>query len=208
MKKLIFMLMAFVGLCTLVACNNYETYGDQKEKERNGIKSFIAFRGINVIEEATFHANGDVTDLSRNEYAYMNNTGVYMQIVRKGCGTPIQEKENTVLMVRFLQQNIFDTLTTYTNYLEPYDPDMMSVSRTGTTFTSSFTYGLMLSSYGASVPAGWLVPFNYINVGGPTATEDISKVRLIVPHTQGHASATSTVTPYFYEITFQRSTGL
>ena len=206
MNKIIWMLVAVAGLCTLLtSCNDYETYADQKEKERDGISDFIALRGINVIDESTFHANGDVTDLSRNEYVYMNNTGVYMQIIRKGCGEPLNDNQTAELYIRFLEVSVLDTTVTYTNYLLPYDPDVMTVSRTGTTYTASFTSGLMYSAYSASVPSGWLVPFNYINVGYPDETGDISKVRLIVPHTQGHTTATSNVYPYFYEITFQRS---
>ena len=64
----------------------------------------------------------------------------------------------------------------------------------------------MLSSYSASVPSGWLVVFPYINVGRARSADDqISKVRLIVPHTQGHVTATNYVYPYYYEITFQRT---
>ena len=46
------------------------------------------------------------------------------------------------------------------NYVEK-----MSVTRTGTTITASFVAGLMTSYHGStSVPGGWLVPLNYINV--------------------------------------------
>ena len=57
----------------------------------------------------------------------------------------------------------------------------------------------------ATVPAGWLVPFNYIKIGLPQSESDeVAKVRLIVPHSQGHTSASGNVTPFFYEIIFQR----
>ena len=85
-------------------------------------------------------------------------------------------------------------------------PDRMTVSRSGGTFTATFLSGCMYSTYGtASVPAGWIVPLSYIKAGRPqTATDECAKVRLIVPHTQGHVYASSNVTPYFYTITFQR----
>ena len=41
-----------------------------------------------------------------------------------------------------------------------------------------------------------------------TADDQIAKVRLIVPHTQGHIIASQNVYPYYYEITFQRKTDL
>lgn len=207
MKKILFVLTV---LATFYSCSDYETYADQKEKERNGISDFIAYHGINVIDEDVFHAQGDSTSVERNEYVYMNNSGVYMQIVRKGCGTPVQNGESVGLLVRFYEQSIFDTTRVVTNIYDPFDPDVMNISRSGTTYTATFTYGLMMSSYSTqSVPAGWLVPFSYIKVGSPrAANEQIAKVRLIVPHTQGHALATSNVYPYFYEITFQRPSGL
>ena len=64
----------------------------------------------------------------------------------------------------------------------------------------------MYYTYGsASVPSGWLVPFTYINIGLPQSEdEEVAKVRLIVPHSQGHSSASGNVVPYFYEIIFQR----
>ena len=72
-------------------------------------------------------------------------------------------------------------------------------------FTASFTSGVMYTFYGGSVPAGWLVPLSYVKVGRPQSfEEECAKVRLIVPHTQGHATASSNVTPYYYVITFQR----
>ena len=68
----------------------------------------------------------------------------------------------------------------------------------------------MYSTYSTtSVPTGLISPLPYINVGRPrTATDHIAKVRLIVPHTQGHTVASSYVYPYYYEITLQRTIDL
>jgi hypothetical protein len=208
MKKIFLALAIGFALTATVSCSNYETYADQKKKERNAISDFIAYKNIRTISEEDFRANGNTTNVANNEYVYMNNSGVYMQIVRKGAGKPLQDEETTELYIRFYQMSIFDTTNVVTNRFSPYLPDVMSITKSGTSYTASFTQGAMYNSYGASVPAGWLVPFNYINVDNATATEDISMVRLIVPHTQGHSVATSNVYPYFYEITFQRSPGL
>ena len=57
----------------------------------------------------------------------------------------------------------------------------------------------------ASVPAGWLVPLTYINLGRPiNEGDEIAKVRLIVPHTQGQAYASQNVYPCLYDITYER----
>lgn len=212
MRKIIMALLAGICLMPFVSCNNYETYGDKKNKERDAIRNFISDSSIVVIPESEFHANGDVTDTERNEFVYMNNTGVYMQIVRKGVGQPLQDGENANLLVRFMEVSIIDT-TFITNDYYPYDPDLMSIKRTGKTYTASFTKGVMKSTYGngysASVPSGLLVPFPYINVGKEQSDDDrIAKVRLIVPHTQGHTIASSYVYPYYYEMTFQRTNDL
>lgn len=204
MKKFSFILVALLAAFVFAACNNYETYSDQKEKERKAVKSFIQRNGIQEISESEFKQNGYVTDTAKNEYVYLNNSGVYMQIVRKGSGTPLQDGENATLYIRFLEMSILDTTYVIYNYDDPYDPDVMSISRSGNNYTASFTSGLMLECYSAQVPTGWLVPFNYIKVGPPSETEDIAKVRLIVPHTQGHTAAASEVVPFYYEITFQR----
>ena len=90
--------------------------------------------------------------------------------------------------------------------------DKMSVTNTSGTFQGSFdtSSSLMYSVYGraqqnTAVPSGWLIPFTYINVGRPVkATDETAKVRLIVPHKQGHLYATRGVYPCLYTLTFER----
>lgn len=196
--------------CAVVSCSDYETYGDKKDKERAAISKFIADSAITVITEEQFKEQNYTTNATKgnNQFVYITNSGVYMQIVRKGCGKPLQENERADLLIRFFELSLFDSTIIY-NDIRPYDPDVMSITRAGSTYTASFTEGVMKDSYGESVPSGWLVPFNYINVGRPrTADDEISKVKLIVPHTQGHTIASSYVYPYYYEITFERKTDL
>jgi hypothetical protein len=210
MKRLFIALTTLCCLAIFVACDNYETYGEKKEKERDAISEFISDSSIVVISEETFHAHGDVTDTAKNEFVYLNNSGVYMQIVHKGCGSPIRDGERTTLIMRFYERCIMDN-TQIGNDTSPYQPDYMVVERTGNTFTASFTTdGLMYSTYSsASVPTGLITPLSYINVGRPRSADDhISKVRLIVPHTQGHTVASSYVYPYYYEISLQRTIDL
>ena len=188
----------------LSSCNDYETYGDKKEKERNAIAKFISDRSIVVISEDQFNQQGFTTDTVKNQYVKLDKSGVYMQIVRPGCGTQLQDGESTRLVARFAEYNILEDTTTICNN-DPsivYGgisvvtlPDIISVSRSGSSFTASFE----------SVPSGWLVPLTYVKVGRPQSlTDECAKVRLIVPHSQGHATASSYVTPYYYELTFQR----
>ena len=192
----------------LVSCNDYETYGDKKEKERKAIRRILADSSFVVISESKFHEQGDVTNVANREFVYLDNSGVYMQIMYKGCGTPLKDGENSDLLMRFLEMSLLDSAAVY-NDANPYDVDVMNVRRQGNTFTASFTSGVWYSTYGESVPSGLLVPLSYINVGRPRSADDhIAKVRLIVPHTQGHSIASSYVYPYYYEISLQRKTDL
>lgn len=205
MKKIVLIIIAAVAL--LASCNDYETYGDKKEKERNAISKFIADSAFTIISEEQFVKNGNKTDLSRREFVKLDKSGVYMQIVREGCGDMIKDGESLTIDCRFTEFDILNDTSTVYNTTVAYAsmPDRMAVTRTSGTFTASFISGLMTSVYSTSVPAGWLVPFSYIKVGRPQSmTDECAKVRLIVPHTQGHAYASSNVSPYFYTITFQR----
>ena len=211
MKKILLLIIAAVVV--FASCNDYETYGDQKEKERNAINKFIADSSITVISEDVFNQNGQKTDLKRNEFVKLDKSGVYNQIVRQGCGTKLQNGETANLICRCTEINIMkDTIGVVTNafYAASY-PDIMRVSCTSGTFTASFTKAVAYNMYycygSAAVPAGWLVPLSYVNVGVPQNDDDeIAKVRLILPHSQGHTAATSNVSPYYYELTLQRET--
>lgn len=205
MKKYLIILIAMMAV--LASCNDYETYGDKKEKERNAIAKYISDHSILVISEDQFNQQGHTTNLDRNEFVKLDKSGVYMQIVREGCGDMIKDGESLTIDCRFTEFDILNDTSTIYNTTVAYAsmPDRMAVTRTSGTYTASFISGLMTNVYSTSVPAGWLVPFSYIKVGRPQSmTEECAKVRLIVPHTQGHAYASSNVCPYFYTITFQR----
>ena len=204
MKKLLFICIA--ALAVLASCNDYETYGDKKEKERNAISKFISDYQIVVIDEDQFILQGYTTDTARNEFVKLNKSGVYMQIARSGCGEKLKDGETANICCRFREFNIEGDSATLRNNTDIYAArvDVMRVTNTSGTFSGSFTQGIMISVYGsASVPAGWLVPFSYIKVGRPkNFTDEKAKVRLIVPHSQGRTIAAQDVLPYYYEITY------
>jgi hypothetical protein len=211
------MLLAVVFFAS---CESYETYGDKKAKERDAIDRFITEHNIKVIDENTFKAQGNTTNVDENEFVKLSRTGVYMQIERDGCGEMLEDNKVVNILCRFLEYNILaDSLLicndkqyyVYNTKMGVIDcsqyVDKMSVKRTGTTITATFIEGMMLlyHSSSASVPSGWLVPLNYIKVGRPENDGDqIAKVRLIVPHSQGTADASSSVYPCYYEITYVR----
>ena len=106
MNKIIYTLLFVFGMIGLTSCNDYETYADLKEKEQDAISNFISREGIQVIDESTFKNQGETTDTTRNQFVHMSRTGVYMQIVRKGCGSPLEDKKSISLLCRFMEKNL------------------------------------------------------------------------------------------------------
>lgn len=207
MKRIAYSLLVLAAVMLFASCDDYETYGDKKEKERDAISAFIRDEGIVVINESQFEAQGQTTDTAKNEYVYLAKSGVYMQIVRKGSGNMLEENKQVNLLCRYTEFNIADrAMQTYNYFISPSTrmPEKMTVTRTGSSYTASFASGVMFSTYGASVPAGWLIPLQYVKVGRQDSDEEIAKVKIIVPHTQGQANATSNVYSCFYTITYQR----
>lgn len=221
MKNFLYPLLLLLLAVSYVSCENYETYADKKEAERDAINNFIAREGIQVINETQFKAQDETTDVSKNQFVFFDRNGVYMQIVREGCGEKLEENKQVNILCRFMEKNILldsillrnDIQGWLTYNGETYDTslyvDKMAVKRTGTTITASYISGMMYMFHGsASVPAGWLVPLNYVKIGRPDPgnddEEEISKVRLIVPHSQGSSDASANVYPCYYEITYER----
>lgn len=228
MRKPLAALLALASCLTaLLSCSDDDTYADQKKREKNAINHFIGrdvtirdaqgdsvcrVGRINAISEQQFLLQDSVTDLGRNEYVLFANSGVYMQIVRKGTGPKVEPGQTKRVLARFVEYNILgDSLQLRSDvaYWAP-SPDIMSVTNNSGTFTGMFDTsvnggGAMYLTYkSTSVPSGWLVPFTYIHVGRQTGEEGIAKVRLIVPHSEGHTSASGNVYPCFYEITYQQ----
>lgn len=203
MKKLIKWVLPLLVLgIGFQACDDSETYADLKKKERKNIQAFIKERGIKVITESEFYAQDSTTNVSKNEYVLFNDNGVYMQIENKGgSGEKLQEDEWKEILVRFWEIYVESGDTSsVSNKLERY-PDVMSCKNVSGTYYATFTSGTMYSNYGTSVPEGWLVPLNFINLGRDQS--QLAKVKLIVPHAAGHSDASSSVYPMYYEISYQ-----
>lgn len=193
-------------MTAIAACDDYETYGDKKKKERDAIATFLRDSAFQVITEDQFNQQGQTTDVEKKEFVYLNKSGVYMQIVRKGCGTILEENRQVNLLCRFYEYSLLDNLYSASNITDPRNYDKMTITRTGSSYTASFISGVMYSTYGASVPSGWMVPLQYLLLGRQDSEEgEIARVRLIVPHSQGHSTASSYVYPFFYDITYQRA---
>lgn len=210
MRKLQYAILAFIAIMMFAACSDTETYADKKKRETSAINKYIADSAVNVISEATFFAQDSMTDVSKNQFVLFESSGVYMQIIRKGCGEKIKDGETATLLCRFTESNLINGADSIqlSNINYSWLVDKILVKRSSATFTASFdtSSSLMYTAYSsAAVPSGWLIPLSYINIGRPTKDgEEIAKVKLIVPHTQGQSYAAQSVYPCLYEITFQR----
>jgi len=226
LNKLFTLLTIFVALTTIfTSCDEEDTYSDRRKRERKQIQAFLKNGttvydadstqmilhvpgDIKVISEEEFYANDSTTNVEENEYVLFRNSGVYMQIVRKGPGKKIQDGESVTVLNRFIEFNIAADSVSCTNKIMAYETmeDRMTMINTSGTFTASFSSGVLCSIYQSkSVPSGWLVPLSYINIGRQDSSEnEIALVRLIVPSTQGQSDANNLVYACFYEISYQR----
>ena len=201
--------MPLLSLVIVSSCDDTETYAEQRDRENSAISQFLRDSSITVIDEDQFREQDYTTNLENNEFVLMQNSGVYMQIVREGHGSPIENGETTTVLCRFTERNLLTDSIQLSNEVLAFAsiPEKMSVTNTNGTFSASFdqTSSLMSTFYGStSVPSGWLVPFSYINLSRHTADDAIAKVKLIVPSTQGHQYASSGVYPCYYSITYER----
>ena len=205
-------MLLMTTIVLLSSCRDHETYADQKKKEVSAINKFIADSAVNVISETVFFAQGSTTDVGKNQFVLFESSGVYMQIIREGCGEKLKDGETATVLCRFTERNLLlgaDSIQLSNEILRyAWMPEKMSVKNTSGTFSGSFVKGqsLMYSVYSsAAVPSGWLVPLPYIKLGRPSAEgEETAKVRLIVPHTQGQENASLGVYPCLYDITYER----
>ena len=194
MKKTLFLLLPLAALLWS-ACSNDETYADQRKRENGAIRQYLNDSSVTVISERQFFDQDTMTDVSKNEFVLLESSGIYLQIVEKGCGEKIKDGETATVLCRFTAL-----------------VDKMSVTNTSGTFTASFdpTSSVMYQVYGRSsgstqVPNGWLSPLPYIKVGRPLSADDrIARVRIIVPSTEGTYAATMSVYPCLYDITYER----
>lgn len=210
MKTLKFLALTLLAIVALASCSDSETYADMKKKERSAINRYIANQKIKVISEDVFNAQNQTTNVDKNEWVLFDGTGVYMQIVREGCGEKLESGKTKKVLCRFNEYNILESdssLQCSNIYSYLWEVEKMTVKNTSGTFSGTFDKesSLMYSTYSsAAVPSGWLVPLTYIKLGIPASeTDEIAKVKLIVPHSMGQSNASQNVYPCMYEITYQ-----
>lgn len=203
MKKLTLLFLLLMAVCAAFqACDDTMTYAEMKEREDNAIDAFIRDSNIVVISQSEFYAQDSMTDVSRNEYVQLAS-GVYMQIVDKGIeGDTV--KNNDEIIVRFSEYNVLNNYLTYSNLesvtmIEGFRYTVTSSSIAGIFLGAEDGYAGYYSNYvlggSTAVPAGWLVPLDYIH--------NQAHIKLIVPSDMGTQTAMSSVVPYYYDITYR-----
>lgn len=222
MKTFKYLLLLSIAI-VFTSCDSYETYAEKKETERDVISAYMNSINAKIITENEFKEkiknNPNYSGVADNEWVLLQKSSVYMQVKCLGLfyeddGTTLLDKtlkdgESKTVLCRFSEMNLMTNSITLTNYTADAlsIPETMSVTRSSDTYTGSFIYGksLMYANYeSASVPTGWLVPMPYLHISRcGTINDKLASVKLIVPHSQGHAAASSYVYPFLYEITYQ-----
>lgn len=216
--------LLIVACVMFTACEEEQTYAEQKKAERRAISAFISKGTLQVdnelgdtllyvapikeISESQFEEQDSTTNLSENEYVKLSSSGVYMQIIRKGVGKKLESGDHATILVRYVEYNVAgDSIQSRNNNAYTIAMlDEMTVFNNSGTLTGTFNQGEMKSIYNSSsVPEGWLIPLRYINIGRQLDENEIAKVRIIVPHSVGQSNAVSQVYPCFYELTYMRS---
>ncbi len=218
MKKnyLLWAVTALIMLA-LQSCNNGKTYAEMKEEEADAINKYILENDIKVISEADFAAQDSTT--KENEYVLLDESGVYMHVDNRGSGKEVLGDGTYDILARFVEVALQtrsdlgitagDTLLANFHVSNPsytINEEIFRLTISGESYSASFTRNDSYSMYGMygtqSVPSGWLIPFRYLTPGRTTDSEKIARVKLIVPHSQGTSSATQSVYPCFYELTY------
>lgn len=202
MKKLGILFFSLLGILLMESCNDGKTYAEQLEEEREMIKKFMSQHDINIISMDKFRAQDSVT--YENEYVEFSGEGVYMHVTHQAAGDDARFAEtNDLVLVRFMEVNLStgDTISSYTN--NGYPPDEFRYTKGTSTILGQFVGGgLMQTIYGQSVPAGWLMPLNYLRLSDNSGS-DRTEINVIVSAKNGQADAIQYVYPCFYKLTFQ-----
>ena len=199
MKKLAYLFLALFTLSiAFQACDDTKSYAEMLEDEDDAIAQFLRDSNITVISQSEFYANDSVTDLERNEYVQLAS-GVYMQIISKGVDDLSDTvKNNSIVLTRFYEYNILDKETFYSNLDIVYMVDAFRYVVNSSSIAGIFTEGYYMQNSttgGTAVPAGWLVPLEYVR--------NRAHVKLIVPSNMGSQYCLQAVIPCFYDIKYQ-----
>lgn len=218
MKK-IYYLLIIVGTLAfgLQSCDDGKTYAEMKEDEADAINSYINQNDIKVISEAEFAAQ-DSMNLAENEYVLLEESGVYMHVSCRGKGKEVLQDGTYDITARFVEIalqtrsdmfNAGDTILANMHVLNPdylIEGEEFKLTISGSSYSASFTRNDSYSMYGrystSAVPSGWLIPLRYLKPSRTTKADELARVKIILPHSEGTSLAQQYVYPCLYEITY------
>lgn len=207
-KTALFLTILFAAISILQSCDDGKTYAELLEEQKESINNFIREKKIKVISRDQFLAQDSTTNVEENEYVLFADNGLYMQIEYKGEGRKIENREK--VLVRFVEYSLHYSDTTLTNIYDAGSLDEFTYTKSESGSQISATFGSddgragylsMTYNYGTSVPSGWLIPLEYINLTRNAAKT--AKVNVIVPAKLGQATAIQNVHAYHYELNYQ-----
>lgn len=223
-----FLFLAVLFSFYIQSCDNGITYAEQKENEKDAIQAWITKHDYKIISEEQFLKQDTITN--ENEFVFFKENGIYMNIISRGKGKKVLSDGRYTMVSRYIEIALSDVKDTFVagdtlsgnmnlkNFpkfgnpawsLDQYmaQPDNYILTIDGSLYKAAFKdISMMAYIYqNSTVPSGWLVPLKYIK---PARTmpvlpsEDIARVKLIVPHEQGSMQASQKVYPCLYEITY------
>lgn len=217
MKKLYYFIVLICAISAgLQSCNDGKTYAEMKEEEADAINKYILDNDIKVISEKEFFEKDTMT--AENEYVLFEESGVYMNIMCKGEGEILEEGTYDILS-RFVEVCIKDVsdlglsagdTLLFNMHNNSYPSQLRYPEELKVTIGSSGSYSATFQGYSSmyqqyqttAVPSGWLVPLAFIKPVRTTQSDNLARVKIIVPHSEGTSSASRYVYPCLYEITY------
>lgn len=227
MKRIrLFVTVLAIGTLLFQSCDDSKTYAEMRDDEIDAINAWISTHDYEIISESEFYAQDTMTN--ENQFVLFDESGVYMNIVKKGQGTSVLADGSYSILSRYFEiamqdrDELFSLGDTLTGNMNLYNnplylvnsswslpmymlhPEEYKLTIDGDSYSAAFTQSyIMYSIYQTtSVPTGWLLPLRYVKPSRTSSSTDVARVRLIVPHAEGTRNASSYVYPCYYEITY------
>lgn len=186
MKKIIYIILAFIGLAVIVASCKSETYADKLKKETEAINRFIDAHDIDVI-----YTYPKDHKFAANQY-FKDPTGFYFRVINPGILEEKPSKTNPKTDVNLRYFNIINLLKNDTlEYTNNYGYSMDFTYGTPTTYSStSYSTTYLMQKY-MYLSQACVIPLDY----GLGRNAEVS---LIVPFEGGSTNQQSNYMPLYY----------
>lgn len=180
MKKIIGVILAFIGIAIAHSSCSSDSYADRLEDEEKTVDRFISSEGMNIINE--YPAS---RVFANKQYFRDPDTGIYIHVIDSGSKDKIT-KGSTVYM-RFYETRMLHTypdslLTNDTPNLDEFAAMDVDYGNTSTYTVTSYSLGNPKSHYEYTfLSPGCVRPLDF-NLGNG------AEVSLLIPFASGNAS--------------------